>query len=901
MSSLGSGGLYLITGDTGAGKTFIFDAITYALYGDMSGSGRDTKTVRSQFSAADEITEVELDFECSGKTYKVKRNPEYTRAKKRGDGTATEQAGATLALPGGGVVDGSSKVTEEIKSILGIDRAQFRSIAMIAQGEFRQVLNSGTDERIKLFRKLFNTGLYENLTAELSRLGREVRERYDRRQADLKAALSTADCRFDEDLSTELDEMKMSEAPSVEDLCILLEKITELGTKKSEETERDLETAEAELKEASNRLALIDQYKENTESLEKARNSIERLEQDIATAKELLDSSGEIKKEIDRLKSESALIEGSMDSYDDLDGIIKELEETDRAIDEKAERLEDVKSEIAEAETKYSALLKEKEELKYSGEKLARVKNEIERAGNSISILDTLLSDIEKVRKLEKDLKKEQDELKPLLDASEKADRTLSEMRTSYLREQAGILASELEEGEPCPVCGSVHHPDPADISKDAPTASDLEKAEEEAKKAQKKANAKSNSANKIKGSLNAAAFSTKETALRVTGKEDLDEAEITAENDKSSLVSAIEQYKEEKKKLEAQCSRNSVLDTETEEAKNALDDLKKEESGLSADLTGLKASADGAMRRKQDVKKYLLFDSKSEASSRMVEIENEIKTANETIDARKESYTEAVSAKQANDARIEELEKVIAGFGQDDEDKAVEAGYNAEQKKKRLTEAKVTLASDLKACSNALDNIRSIKEDLSAIRREHEVIDSLARTAGGSLAGKDRISLETYVQTYYFDRVIKRANRRLVMISDGQYEFARSGESRDRRSHYGLDLEVIDHYSGSRRPVSTLSGGESFIASLSLALGLSDEVQASAGGIRLDTMFVDEGFGSLDSDTLELAIRTLTELSGDDLLVGIISHVDALKTRIDKQIVVTKDRACGSKAAVIV
>ena len=167
-------------------------------------------------------------------------------------------------------------------------------------------------------------------------------------------------------------------------------------------------------------------------------------------------------------------------------------------------------------------------------------------------------------------------------------------------------------------------------------------------------------------------------------------------------------------------------------------------------------------------------------------------------------------------------------------------------------------------------------------------------------LTGKDRISLETYVQTYYFDRVIKRANRRLMMISGGQYEFARGGEARDRRSHYGLDLEVVDHYGGSHRPVSTLSGGESFIASLSLALGLSDEVQASAGGIRLDTMFVDEGFGSLDSETLELAIRTLTELSGEDLLVGIISHVDALKTRIDKQIIVTKDRADGSKVEVI-
>jgi len=179
-------------------------------------------------------------------------------------------------------------------------------------------------------------------------------------------------------------------------------------------------------------------------------------------------------------------------------------------------------------------------------------------------------------------------------------------------------------------------------------------------------------------------------------------------------------------------------------------------------------------------------------------------------------------------------------------------------------------------------------------------VVDSLVRTATGSLPGKERISLETYVQAFYFDRIIRRANIRLRMMSGGQYEFARAEESGDRRARFGLDLSVIDHYSGTSRPVNTLSGGESFLASLSLALGMSDEVQASAGGIRLDTMFVDEGFGSLDSETLEKAIRTLTELSDEDRLVGIISHVEALKSRIDRQIVVSKDKSSGSRVTVI-
>ena len=900
MSSLGKGGLYLITGDTGAGKTFIFDAITYALYGDMSGSGRDTKTVRSQYADPGDTTEVELEFEYQGKVYKVVRNPEYTRAKKRGEGTATEPAGATLTLPGGDVVDGSSKVTEEIKNILGIDRNQFRSIAMIAQGEFRQVLNSSTDERIKLFRKLFDTEPYDRLAKELGIMGKEVRDKYERRQTDLDSALGSADCSFDEVLSEKLSQLREASNPPINDVCSLLDEAIELGTKKAEETYNELKVAEEELKAASNRLALIDQYKENTEQLDNARNSISKLEEDIKKAEAALDESEEDRKIIDKLKSESALIKGSLDSYDELDKNTAELDELEKSLDQKTERLEIAKADKEKAESKHSDLLNEKEELKYSGENLARVRNDIERTSNRITILEGLLSDIEKVKGLEKDLEKEQEELKPLITRSAEIDNSLTEMRAAYLREQAGIIASELEEGEPCPVCGSTHHPEPAEISENAPTAAEIEAKEAESKEAQKRANDKSNSANKIKGNLNASSFSAKETAHRETGTEDLAEAEKIAKKDKAALEEDLKTYKTDESDLEKKNSRCEAIDTEIKDAKAELDALTKETGDLEVEISGLKASYDGAKQRKSDIKKFLLFDSKTEAENRIDEIEKEISRRDEDIKRRSEAHSNAVSAKKANDARIEELERVIEGFAPDDEEAAREAGYNAEQKKKALGDTKLNVATCLKACRDSLGTVREIEADLKDIRKEHEVIDSLARTASGSLTGKDRISLETYVQTYYFDRVIKRANRRLLMISGGQYEFTRGGESRDRRSHYGLDLEVVDHYGGSHRPVSTLSGGESFIASLSLALGLSDEVQASAGGIRLDTMFVDEGFGSLDSETLEQAIRTLTELSGEDLLVGIISHVEALKTRIDKQIVVTKDRADGSRVEVI-
>lgn len=900
MASLGTGGLYLITGDTGAGKTFIFDAITYALYGDMSGSGRDARTARSQYSDAGEVTKVELDFEYRGKVYNVVRNPEYIRSKKRGEGTAVETAGATLTLPGGSVVDGTSKVTEEIKSILGIDRAQFRSIAMIAQGEFRELLDSSTDERIRLFRNLFETEPYERLTAALAGMAKEVRDKYEQRSNDLRSVMDTIDCGFDDGFAERLETLKAGPSPAIQDVIAFLEEATETANRISKETAKELESVEKELSDAGKRLALIDQYKENTESLEKAKNSIPGLIEQIKTAEKALDEAGAIRKEIEKLGSEASLIKGSIDSYDDLDAINEELLDHDRSLEEKNERLEKVNMDKTGEESRYSELLSEKEDIRYSGEKLAKLKIDIEKASNRITILKSLTADIEKVKILEAELNTEQEELKPLIDKADETENKLTEMRSAYMKEQAGILACDLEEGKPCPVCGSVHHPDPAGLSEEAPTASEIEEWEEKAKEARKIASNKSDQANKIKGSLNAASFSAAKTALRETGTDDLDEAAAAAEEDSEKLKDDVASYEKTAKELEIKSKRNEEIDAEIEAVKRHIDDLGSEAGDLSKEIAGLEASAKGAMQRKTDIKKFLLFDSRSEAENRLDEISSEIESRNEEITKRSSKHSEAVLAKQSNDAAIEELERVIKGFRQDDEEAAREAGYNAEQMKKRLGEDVIRNASCLRSCEYALSKIREIEDDLEKIRSEHEMIDSLSRTASGSLAGKDRISLETYVQTYYFDRVIKRANRRLYMISGGQYEFARSSESRDKRSHNGLDLEVVDHYGGSRRPVSTLSGGESFVASLSLALGLSDEVQASAGGIRLDTMFVDEGFGSLDSETLELAVRTLTELSGDDLLVGIISHVEALKTRIDKQIIVTKDRGEGSTARVL-
>lgn len=904
MESLGRGGLYLITGDTGAGKTFIFDAITYALYGEMSGSGRDSRSVRCQYSQDGEKSEVELVFEYGGHQYKVTRNPEYSRVKKSGEGFTKQSAGATLIKPDGSVTDGSSKVNEEIRRILGIDRGQFCSIAMIAQGEFRKVLNAGTDERQKLFRKLFNTQAYSRLSDELKELSRKNQEKYSDGIRSINLCLSSVSCSFDEVLSSEIDRLKdsaVSDAVRSDEICELLDSVIDKGEERSSSVSEELASIDEKLTGLNNTIALARDHRKNLQSLEEAKSQIPVLESKEKSAKEILESANGNKLLIEKLENETALIEASLDSYDELDSISADISKLRKELEIKTSGLTDArnKTEALRSELEGSTALQEK--LRYSGEDLIKIRSAIENKTNRVAALDKLVRDIEAADKLRDELKKQQDELEPLLADADRLDAEHSRMLSAYMREQAGILADSLREGEACPVCGSVHHPEPAELSKDAPSAEDLKRIRNEAKSAREKASSKMNEAQSAKGNLSAVISSTLEAALRETGSEDLPDAERSARSEIVSLKSNIAELRTEEKDLKEKAAETDRLNALIPELRKALEELTSNEKSIEKEISSVNAAMSAKEAGFRQIRKDLSYDSRKDAENSLSEKTAEAKRLRERIEKAATGLNAAESERKVNDAKILELEKVVAGYKPVDEDAAVEAAAYAAAEKESLTDLNIQIASELKSARAALKSVKAGTEELEKIRREHEIIDSLSRTANGSLTGKERITLESYVQSFYFERIIRHANIRLRMMSDGQYEFVRSGEPGDKRHLSGLDLSVLDHYSGTERPVSTLSGGESFMASLSLALGLSDEVQSSAGGIRLDTMFVDEGFGSLDSETLEKAIRTLTELSDEDKLVGIISHVDTLKSRIDRQIVVTKDRDAGSKAAVII
>ena len=904
MESLGRGGLYLITGDTGAGKTFIFDAITYALYGDMSGSGRDIRSVRSQYSRDGEKTEVELVFEYYGKKYTVTRNPEYSRAKKSGQGFTKQTAGAALIKPDGSVVEGSSRVTEEIRSILGIDRGQFCNIVMIAQGEFRKVLNAGTDERQKLFRKLFNTQPYSRLSDELKELNRKNQEKYNDALHAISLCLKSVSCGYDEALSARLDEMRAgSENVSVisEDICDLLTSIIQAGEARSASIAAELAGAEKNLTKANTTIELAKEHRNNLANLDNARKAGPALDEHIELAKQALDTANSRKPFIDKLENEAALIDASTDSYDELDsvssekaGLEKELEIKNSELTAARAETETLRKDLADSEKLLG-------ELGRTGEDLIKIGSGIEKASGRINVLEALVKEIDSALELGKELKKKQDELEPLLADANLLESLYSNMLSAYMREQAGILASSLGEGKPCPVCGSTDHPAPAKLKEDAPSYEEIEVKKTEAEAAREKASLKAAEAHTAKGNLDAVMNKIRAETLKETGRELPDEAREAANKEILLLEGSLAEMRKEEKELSERAEKAKELESALPELRRSLEVSISAERNTEKELNAADASLAAVKARYAQIRKDLAYDSKEDAERSRDARSAEAKKLREDIEKALVEFNDAEAKKRVNDAKVTELEKVVAGYEPVDEEAAVQAASSAEAEKEALTELSIQTASELKSAEAALASVKSGAEELERIRREHEMLDSLSRTANGSLPGKERITLESYVQSFYFDRIIRHANIRLRMMSDGQYEFVRTGDPGDKRHLSGLDLSVLDNYSGTERPVNTLSGGETFMASLSLALGLSDEVQSSAGGIRLDTMFVDEGFGSLDSETLEKAVRTLTELSDKDRLVGIISHVDALKSRIDRQIVVTKDREAGSKAELVI
>ncbi len=780
FTRLGEQGLYLITGDTGAGKTVIFDAISYALYGETSGGAREAAMLRSQYAQADTPTFVELEFLFQGKCYRVRRNPEYKRPAKRGEGMTTEKARAELVYPDERQpVNKISEVDKCIVELLGLTHKQFTQITMIAQGQFRKFLDTNTDERSKIFRDIFHTYFYQRLQIEIGQDANKKDSERKEIERRIEQSLDGIKCGYDE-WGQRLQQLKLKHYVGCTDEALdILTRILAADEEQQSKLAEEADILKKRLDAAREGVAAVAKKAALLAAVQETKHKVQQLEQQVQ------DSADQMReRQRQMLKAE------------------QELGEAQRAEVELARQQRD----LQQLKTRQRDL----QQLQQMQERYQRIEADLHNKRQKYSV----------AHKRHKQLEEEH-----------------SLKLKAFFGEQAGLLAEEeLKPGVPCPVCGSCEHPHPASLTAAAPTQEEVEQAKQAAERA-----------NAVVGQLEGQGI----------------ELKARCEQELSLLIAKSQE----------------LLDCDKEELlipllQSELHDANERLASLQLQMRPLEARA----QQKQQLERALERQKQEEALAQ----------------AAATKLAQGLAAAKAQLAerqgQLQEQQELLAGV----DERAVQDENNrllAQQRELEL-QGKLLFAA-IASNQQVQRDVTSYQQQRAECESQWQQLNSLSATLNGKMTGKKRVNLETYIQMHYFDKILQRANTRLLHMSRGQYELQRdtmqNDDNRTGNSKTGLDLVVKDYYSGRLRSVKTLSGGESFMASLALALGLADEVQSSAGGIQLDAMFVDEGFGSLDDSALQQAVETLQGLSEGHRLVGIISHVHDLQEMIDKKIIVKK------------
>ena len=899
FEALGRSGLYLITGDTGAGKTTIFDAITFALFGEASGENREPGMLRSKYAKAEDPTFVELTFTYGGKQYHVRRNPDYERAKARGTGTTRQGAEAVLTYPDGHVVAKLKDVDKAIREIIGLTREQFSQVAMISQGDFRKLLQADTKDRQKIFRDIFGTGLFVTLQNRLKEQSGGVRDQRDQTYRSIQQYIGGMVCDTDSMWTSQVKKARAGELPFA-DVTQLLAALLREDRETEEKLEEALAGAEGELEKLS---VLLTQ----AEAAAAARKSLARHEQaeaeqlgQVEVARAALDAALATTEEQEELGKAVARIDLLLPSYE-------ELETKGDSLKSARTGAEAARAEHRSAQLRSDALAEEITALKAERqtlgdaaaekEKLTAERRQLTERRETLRAFAERMEDLSAQKRL---LAEKQAEYRAADAVSSELLQIFEGKNKAFLNEQAGIIAAGLQEGSPCPVCGSVSHPHPAALSEDAPTEAEVKKAKkayDTAQKATEKASLAAGRQQGIVTTTEAALIKEQEQLLPGT---EFSQAEETVRRFEDQLGAEITALEELLRKAERKIARKTALDAMIPEKESARGEAEARQAAAKEKIAACDASAEELEKQIGTLRQKLTYPDKLTAEAEKMMLQTKLQrlkaavTAAETALARKREQLAATAA------TIQQLRKQLESAVEADAAQLLEQKNSLAARRSGILTAQKTVHARITANEGASRNIARKQAELEALEEKYAWMKALSDTANGNLTGKEKIMLETYIQTTYFDRILERANLRLGKMSGGQYDLKRRKTAANMRGQSGLELDIVDHINGTERSVNTLSGGEAFLASLALALGLSDEVQMSTG-IRLDTMFVDEGFGSLDSEALSKAYATLAGLTEGNRLVGIISHVAELKERIDKQIVVTKQKAGGSAARICV
>lgn len=979
-----SNGLFLITGDTGAGKTTIFDAITYALYGQTSGGKRDGNMMRSQYADEDSETYVELTFSYRSENYTIRRNPEYQRLGKRryADGSpryVKEAAKVELTLPDGNVFTGKKKETDaKIVEIMGMDANQFTQIAMIAQGDFLKLLHAESKDRRKIFSRIFHTKYYLQIQEQLKKQSTELYYALQTNAEDTLKEMERVELPEDKEIKDRWKELKKQEIPSFEETKELLEKV--IGVFEVQEQERKNTYDEGkELRDDLNgkiqKASFVNGLLDALEKASKEQESLKDKEwffaqrkdeiKDIQKAQKLLPQKETVQSASQAVrKAETAILTLKEQKEQQGQRILKQEKEVEVRTQELAQK----EPYLTEQIVKMKATFSQYEQV----EQLATARQ------NKKDILDELEKQMEKSKNDQQLLQMEKEKvswtilvrgLDKLYQESlkcEKQEKMVLNLRKRYLEaaevyelkyagflaEQAGVLAESLKDGMACPVCGSKDHPKKALLSSEAVSQQDVEQAKKCRNQYENERDQAVQEYQELLGEYMKIRTAFKESLHKYAGIELNDEERefdrsgrvfqkiqmfygnpgwtvSGIEGNPEARINQIEKQEQEnetkiegfKTSIQKESEEYSSLDAQLrtrmeglfyatkEEAFAAVEKLEKNLAALRKNVETLQKKYQELLRglewikgqleaeekklhenlEKKKIQEKLFSESLRESGFSEAEFTLLLEKQND-LEKLQKSVADYERKVQENDGRIKELKAQTENASYTDLSELMDRKAEMEKELSRIQEQKLSIFASLKKNREAKEKISQIYHEKEEIQKKYEMVSNLSRTANGNLSGSVKMDFETYIQRQYFKRIISAANKRLVLMTNKEFILqCKDVKNMGNQTQAGLDLDVYHMLTDSVRDVKTLSGGESFMAALAMALGLSDIVQNASGGIRLDTMFVDEGFGSLDDMSREQAIKVLNELAGKDRMVGIISHVNELKEQIDSKIIVSR------------
>lgn len=1033
LTQLDGQGLFLITGDTGAGKTTLFDAICFALYGEVSGPYRPVEHLRSDFAAPNAQTFVQLEFVHRGKPYILKRNPAYERPKLRGSGTVKEKPDALLILPGEPPVQGVRQVNAAVRELLGIDCPQFKQVGMIAQGEFMKLLNASTDEREGILRQVFATQKYQNLTNALQAAAGDAKKACETQNLLMLERFRQVDCPETSAQKEGIVNLKRAENPALlpqmqaalaalleEDKAELarlepalerakqdLERATRLEeqAKTAEGTRQRLKAERAELTQLQDKAPEMQQREEEFRRSEAALKQVkpladradgaaaaeakanrelqalaprlEQAQQNEAAALARLEQAKATQPEVEDLKQSLTLLEKQLPLYHQHQEAAKALAALEAQTKTAEADLNDAKQAAETSEQALGQTHRELDELKEVPLQLEQIRNRYKDLTGVKNALANWQAAAEEERTAAENLHTAQQDYQEKQEAFQQAEAYAAGLRRRLDDCRAGLLARDLSEGMPCPVCGAVHHPAPAALPDEPVTEADLKVAEEALETARgEKEQAVNNSAST--GAANKAArehtarqwklFAEhwQEQALtpplpsegpapepaqldkvlanaladcKTEGRQlrehddrrkklegllpDQEEAARAEAEKRDTLQTALADLKAKTASAKAKADqlaqglewpseqaalnqkaewedRHKALLKEQTAAQTAYDDVQRELNSLTTEkakkravLKEKAAQTQTSARELNEILHKLAFADRGTYEAALC-TEEELRSEREALDQHKHDLQTAEAAVAALEKEAANQPQPAAPLPQ-----LEERHRAADDEVHKLNQASSTVGFRQKSNQAIADALNRIAKESEQARHKADLLTHLYNTVKGKQTGKVNLSFEAYIQAYYFERVVEAANRRFEAMSEGRYLLRRRDDSVSISGKNALVLDVLDHYTGKLRPVSSLSGGESFKAALCLALGLSDVIQAGSGGVEIDALFVDEGFGTLDEASLDKALEVLLGLAGPGKMVGVISHVPELKDRITRQIVLKKG-ALGSTARIV-